>query len=226
MKRMIAPIGAIALALLVGAGAMWAQAKQPDDEKQDVVAGGKIGSVDMEDVYNASGAPQDLERAAHQHEIEGEQRINKIMAVPYLEQAELEEYGALIGKASLTPDEEKRFAAIKALNDNRAAELAGLVAKPNPAPQDAARITHLNDLKRTLQNELRPQLIADFRAQNDSMMQEYRHRQIAQLRQEVGRVAKDNGLAHVFDSGTLVYTSVDITKDVIQRMANKSKGKR
>ena len=79
-------------------------------------ANGAIGSIDMEEVYNASGSPQELEQAARQHEAEGAQRITKIMAVPYLEHNELEEYGTLIGKAKMTPDEEKRAAVLKGIS--------------------------------------------------------------------------------------------------------------
>ena len=92
MKRMIGPIGALSLALLIGAGALMAHARQPGANDA------KMGSIDMEEVYNASGAPAELEQAGRQHEAEGAQRINKIMAVPYLEPAELQDYGALIGR--------------------------------------------------------------------------------------------------------------------------------
>ena len=57
--------------------------------------------------------PEELEQAGRQHEAEAAQRINKIMAVPYLEANELEEYGTLIGKAKMTPEEEKRAADLK-----------------------------------------------------------------------------------------------------------------
>src|SRR2546421_2688918 len=102
MRRLIAPVGAVALALLIGAGALVAHAREPRHDKAETVANGAIGSIDMEELYNASGAPQQLDQAARQHEAEGAQRINKILAVPYLELPELEEYGTLIGKAKLT----------------------------------------------------------------------------------------------------------------------------
>ena len=129
MKGMMAPVGALALALLLGVGGLMAHARQPDD-KAEAATSGKLGSIDMEEIYNASGAPQELDQAGRQHEGDAAQRINKIMAVPYLEPAELEEYGTLIGKVKMTPEEEKRVEALKAINDGRSAELAQMLAKP------------------------------------------------------------------------------------------------
>lgn len=216
MKRMIAPIGALALALLIGAGALMAHAGQP-------AADVKIGSIDMEEVYNASGAGQELEQAGHQREVDGTQRINKIMAVPYLEAKELEEYGSLVGKTELTPEEEKRAAALKAVNDGRVAELGLLQAKPNNQlnAQDQARIGHLEELKRLLQTQVRQGLIADFRTQQEGWLQEYRHRQLVQIRQEVAKLAKEKGIAHVFDATTLIYSANDLTPEMLKRVSKR-----
>lgn len=224
MKRMIAPIGSLGLALLIGVGAMVAHAMQPENAKQDPVFGAKLGSIDMEEVYNASGAPTELEQAGRQHEAEGSQRINKIMAVPYLEAAELQDYGALIGKAQVTPEDEKKAAALKTVNDGRAAELGVLEGKPKDGlnAQDLARIAHLEELKRTLQNQVRPGLVADFRTQQEGWLQEYRHRQFMLLRQEVAKVAKEKGIAHVFEASTLVYSINDLTPAMLQRISKRA----
>ncbi len=223
MNRWIAPVLVLSVGLLITVGALVAGAKEPRDDSGRAAAGESIGSVDIEDVYNASALAQDLDQAAHGHEAEGAQRINKIMAVPYLEHAELEEYGTLIGKAKQDPEEEKRAAALKSTNDERAAELRGLETKQNAAltAEDKTRMSHLNDLKQTLQNQVRPGLVADFRQQQEGWIADYRHRQILTLRQEVAKVAKEKGIANVFDAGSLVYSVNDLTPIVLQRVAKR-----
>jgi len=196
----------------------------PEVRAGDGTPSGTIGSVDMEEVYNASGAPQELDQAGRQHEADGIQRINKIMSVPFLEPAELEEYGTLIGKLKMTPEEEKRAAALKTISDQRAAELRTLETKANGAltAEEKIRVGHLTDLRVTLQNQVRPGLVADFRTQHDGWLSDYRHHQIVALRQEVAKVAKEKHIDHVFDSGTLVFSMNDLTPTVLQRVAKRN----
>jgi hypothetical protein len=223
MKRLFLPVGSLLLALLIGVGALTARAKEPVEGGQPVSANEAIGSVDMEEVYNAAGSPQELDQAARQHEAEGAQRINKIMAVPYLEHNDLEEYGTLIGKVKMTPEEEKRAAALRAKNDQSAAELAALQTQQAPLnAADKMKLDRLQGLKQTLENQIRPDLIAQFRTQQEGWVAEYRHRQLIQLRQEVAKVAKEKKISHVFDAGTLVYSVNDLTPTVIQRLSKRA----
>ncbi len=225
MNRMVGSVGSLGLALLIGAGAVMAHGRQLGAAPAPAPAPAPtIGSIDMEEVYNASGAPRELAMAAHQREAEGVQRINKLMAAPYLEAQEVEEYGALIGRAVPSPEEEKRSAALKAVNDGRAAELADLQSKANAAlnAQGAARMAHLNDMKHILQTQVRPGLVADLRSQQEGWIQEFRHRQIVQLRQEIAKVAKEKGIAHVFDATTLVYSTNDLTPLVVKRVSKQA----
>jgi hypothetical protein len=226
MKRWILPVGALMLALLIGIGALVAQAKEPKGIVAEGDAIGTLGSVDMEEIYNASGGPQDLDAAARQHEIEGEKRIQKLLSVPFLERAELEEFGTLIGKAQLTPDEEKKSLALKQESDKRGIELRALQVKPDDAlkPEDKTRMNHLSELRQTLETQVKPGLIADFSRQQEGWVTDYRRRQLVLLRQDVAKVAKSKGIAHVFDAGTLVYSVNDLTPTVVQQVKKRAQG--
>ena len=219
MKRLIAPSVGLLLALLIGAGGLLAHATEPR-VGADAASEGGIGSVDMEEVYNASGAPKELDQAARQDEADGARRINAIMAVPYLEPVELEEYGSLVGKARLAPEEEKRADKLKSMNADRVAEVGKLQTKANDTltAEEKLRLTHLVELRQTLQTQVRPGLVADFRSQHEGWLSDFRHRQIVKLRQEVARVAKEKGISHVFDAGTLVYSVNDVTPTVLQHL--------
>jgi hypothetical protein len=69
---------------------------------------------------------------------------------------------------------------------------------------------------------VRPGLVTDFRAQHEAVMSDFRHRQIVQLRQDVAKVAKEKGIAHVFDSGTLIYSVNDLTPLVLQQLSKRA----
>ena len=225
MNRHYLPIGVIAVTLLIGAGSLMAHAREPH---VDAAPTGAIASVDMEEIYNSSGASAELEAAARQHSADGEQRIRRILSAPYLEINELQEYGELIGKVKLTPEEEKRATAIHKMSEDRIAEMAALQTKPADQllPADRTRIAHLQELKRTLDSQIQPGLVADFRAQNEGWIAEFRHKQYVQLRDQVGKVAKERGITHVFDTTALVYSVNDLTSTVIQRIGKHSTGKR
>lgn len=225
MKRLFLPIGALALSLLIGIGGLAARAREPHADAQP---NGPLGSVDMEEIYNSSGGPAELEVAARQRAADGEQRIRRILNAPYLEVNELQEYGELIGKAKLTAEEEKRSADLKKMSDDRASELATLQTKPvdQLQPADKTRMSHLQDLKKTVDTQVQPGLVADFRAQSEGWAAEYRHRQFAALREQVAKVAKEKGIAHVFDSTSLVYSVNDLTSTVLQRVGKRANGKR
>ena len=222
MKRYIAPMCVLVLGFIVGAGALVAHAKEPRAPIADTPAAGSLGSVDMEDIYNAVGGPQELDQAGRQDEADGIKKINRIMTVPYLEAPELEEYGTLVGKKALTPQEEARASALKNTSDMRATELRALETKADALqPAEKTRLSHLTDLRVTLQNQVRPGLVADFRVQHDGWLAEFKHRQIAALRLEVAKVAKEKHIDHVFDAGTLVFSVNDITAAVLQHLGKR-----
>lgn len=225
MTRFIAPLGVLILAGTIAAGGLVANAKEPAARRADAASSGTIGLIDMEEVYNASGAPQELEQAARQHEAQGVERIKQIMAVPYLEPKELEDYGTLIGKAKLTPEEEKQAEKFRSTNEMRVNELKTLQTKPDNQlnADDRARMSHLVELKQALQTQVRPGLVDDFRTQHEGWLADFRHHQLVTLRQEVAKVAKEKGIDHVFDSTTLIYSVNDLTPTVLQRISRKTR---
>src|SRR5436309_441176 len=93
-----------ALVLLIGAG-VTVYARQPKSDApnpQSPLLTGQVACVDMERVYAASGGPEQLAQHATEIALEVTQHLKDLKAVPLLDQNELQEYGALVFKASKT----------------------------------------------------------------------------------------------------------------------------
>src|SRR5579871_5312516 len=205
-------VGSLALALLLGVGAMVVHARENDAPQNGV-----IGMVDMDRVYNASDAPMQMAKQAALIEAEAQKRLDSIAAVPQLNAMELQEYGNLLGKAQPTPDEQNRIKELKALSDRRNDEFRMLQMKPNLTPDESKRLKELQQQSRLLERVM-PGLQADLRADVLDREESVKRGLIAQLRGEVAKVAQEKKLGHVFDTTALVYSTNDITQAVIQRV--------
>jgi hypothetical protein len=105
----------------------------------------------------------------------------------------------------------------KETSDKRAEELKTLQTKVDLTDQERARLTQLTQARQRVEQML-PDLQADFRAQQTSFLEAYRHKQYANLRVEVGKVAKERGITHVFDTNSLVYSANDLTPLMLQKL--------
>ena len=92
---------------------------------------GQIACVDMERVYAASGGPEQLTQRATEIALEVTQHLKDLKAVPFLDQNELQEYGALVFKANKTEADGERLKALKTASDERQDELSKLQIKPD-----------------------------------------------------------------------------------------------
>ncbi len=217
----------LAIALLGGAGALAGHARQNDKPNENLNnparGAASTGLVDMDRVYAASDMPRQLEQRAGDLDNEARQRMARVAAMIHLTEPELMEYFTLAGKAAPTDAEAARAKALETLSDQRGQELQTLAAK-NAADLtvgDKARQRELTAQPRLLEQIL-PNLRAAFRAQQSAQLETLRHEQYVQLRGMVGQVAKEKGVANVFDANALVYSSNDLTPLVIQRLAKRA----
>ena len=214
MTRRIVTAAALSVSLFLGIGAYVVQAKGRRAEMKEQNAGISLASVDIEKIYAEAGAEEDLIQAAQEKQKDSNNRIQRIAGASYLEPVELEEYGTLIGKLKPTPEEQKRMDALKLLETAREEELKDLSTKKIPTETEQKRMSYLIGRKSALAREL-PQVSASFQAQQEDYVAAYRRYQIKALRVEVGKVAKEKGVANVFDSSSLVYSANDLTEAVV-----------
>lgn len=208
-------VGSLALALLLGAGAMVVHARENDDPKNAA-----IGMVDMERVFNASDAPVQLGQQAALIEAEAQKRMDAIVAAPQLTAKELEEYSDLVARAKPTMEQQNRINALKGLSDKRVMDYQALQMKANLTPEEGTRLKALQQQSRFFQQEL-PNIDAQLRAQAAQREETVRRGLMVQLRGEVAKVASEKKLANVFDTTAMVFSTNDITPAVIQRVSKR-----
>ncbi|HZT42546.1 MAG TPA: OmpH family outer membrane protein [Chthonomonadaceae bacterium] len=223
--RNFVPIALLCLALLLSVGALVGRAN-PAREMQGgaPLANDTIAVVDMDRVYNASDAPQAVEQRALEMQNEVAQNISSIQAVPYLEQNELVEYITLLTKDKPTDTEQARIKALKALSDQRAQELQTLQTKKDSdlTAADKNRMNELVGESRTLERIL-PNIMDSMRTDQATHLEAFRHDEMIKLRATVAQVAKERGIAHVFDANALVYSATDLTPQVVERVSKHQK---
>lgn len=214
--RNVGPVGALALALWIGGGALVSHAHQANNNGG--LAGCNIAVVDMNRVYNASDAPRQLDAKAAEYETEASQQLKKIVDARYLDINELKEFGTLLNIASPTDPDKARIQALQTTAQQRADELRMLQTKQNPNAAETKRLNELTQLGR-LMDQVLPEIRDSLLQTQSARVAAFRQEQIARLREVVGKIAKAKGFAHVFEANALVYSVNDLTADTLQQVA-------
>ena len=222
-----ATVGTLALALLVGVGALMSHARQSDDSgpastgavHNDV---GAIGMVDLEKIYDASEFPAQFANSAAQIEADAQTRIQSMAAVSQLSEAELREYGELVGLKNPDAKQKVRMDELRDFNDKRSSHLRDVQQKPDATltPEDRKLMASSVIQKRQF-DRIMALLQADLRQQIGEREESVKRGLIGRLRVEVGKVAKEKKIQHVFDSSAMVTSTNDLTAAVIQRITRK-----
>ena len=216
-SRNLIAVAMLALAMLVGGGAMVVHAI-PGRAAGDGAAD-SIAMVDIERLYNSSDLPQVLAQKAQDLGAQAQQRLDAMADVRFLDIKELGEFGDLIGKLQPDAVQLARIKELKALSDRRSAELDMLNVKPADTlnAADKARMHALIEMSHLIDKVL-PTVREELAQDQADRIRAIRRDQIAQLRGIVGQVAKEKGVAHVFDANALVYSSNDLTPLVLKKL--------
>jgi len=217
-SRNLIAVALLALAMLVGGGVMVVHAI-PGRAAGDGVGGDNIGVVDMERLYNSSDLPQVLAQKAAQLGVQAQERIDALADARFLDAKELQEYGELIAKTQPDAPQQNRMKELKALSGRRSAELDALNVKQADmlTPADKTRMRALVEMSHLIDKVL-PSVQNDFAQDQTERLRAVRRDQIAQLRTVVAQVAKEKGVAHVFDVNALVYSANDLTPLVLKKL--------
>ena len=217
-SRNLIAVALLALALLVGGGAVVVHAR-PGSLPGDGVGGDNTAVVDMERLYNNSDLPQVLAQKVAQLGAQAQQRLDALADARFLDAKELQEYGDLIGKTAPDAAQQARMKDLKALSNQRSAELDTLNVKPADmvTPADKTRMRTLVEMSHLIDKVL-PSVHDDLAQDQADRIRAIRRDQIAQLRVVVGQVAKEKGVVHVFDVNALVYSANDLTPLVLKKL--------
>ena len=176
-----------------------------------------IGSVDIGKLQTQSTRKAkydaDLHAMADRLDAAFKQQAASVMLTP----ADQTELGTLLSKPRPTDSDRARITALQTQATQTANELIALQQKKDPTPADTARLGTLNDMYAGGQKTL--QGIGDgYQAQLKKLSDDDNAAFTASVKEAINAVAQQRGLSVVFTSDIAVYTSNDITDEVIKRV--------
>ena len=176
-----------------------------------------FGSVDIQKLQTQSSKKAkydtDLKALADRLDTAFKKQAASIM----LNKTEQTELGALLSKATQTDADQSRIAVLQNQSNKAAQELTDLQQAKAPSPADTSRIAALTsqyeDGKAALQ-EIGDGYQAQLKTLSDKDNTEFTQ----SVKEAIAAVAQQKGLSVVFTSDIAVYTTNDITDDVVKRI--------
>jgi len=176
-----------------------------------------FGSVDIQKLQTQSSRKAkydtDLHALADRLNTAFTQQTSSIM----LTKPEQTELGGLLSKTNPTEGDRTRVIVLQSKATKAAQELTDLQQAKAPTPTDTARIasltTEYDSGKAALQE------IGDgYQAQLKALQEKDNTEFTQSVKEAIAAVAQQKGLSVVFDSAIAVYTTNDITADVVKRI--------
>jgi len=176
-----------------------------------------FGSVDIQKLQTQSSRKAkydaDLHALADRLDTAFKQQTSSIM----LTRAEQTELGGLLSKANPNDADRARVAALQGQAARTAQELANLQQAKAPTPADTARLAALTGQYQSGQAAL--QEVGDgYQVQLKKLSDQDNAEFTRSVREAITAVAQQKGLSVVFTSDIAVYTTNDITEDVVKRI--------
>lgn len=125
--------------------------------------------------------------------------------------------GTLLAKANTTEADRNRITALQTQAANAAKQLTDLQQRQNPTPADTTQLAALTSQYKVGQDAL--QKISDqYQGQLKTLNEKDAAEFTQGVKEAISAVAKQQGITVVFDSSVAVYTSNDITDEVVKRI--------
>ena len=177
----------------------------------------QFGSVDINKIQAQSTKKTkydaDLHALADKLDFQFKQQAASVM----LTEAEQTELGTLLGKNNLSDSDRASITALQTKSTKDAQELTDLQQKKEPTPTDTNRLAALTNQYQAGQQAL--QKIGDnYQAQIKALSDKDNAEFTQNVREAIAAVAQQKGLAVVFTADIAVYTTNDITDDVVKRI--------
>ena len=176
-----------------------------------------FASVDINKIQSQSTKKAkydaDLHALADRLDYAFKQQAASIMLTP----EDQNELGTLLAKANPTEGDRTRIAALQTQAANAAKQYTDLQQKQNPTPADTSQIATLASQYKAGQDAL--QKISDqYQNQLKTLNEKDATEFTVDVKEAIAAVAKQQGITVVFDSSVAVYTSNDITDEVVKRI--------
>ena len=211
MKRM--SIIFLALTALALSGFVTA----PPARAADAPAAVLFGSVDLQKIESgySKKAAYDQQLQQLQQKLGGYLQQQGSFAM--LSKADQTQLGVLLAKPAPTAQDTAQINALEAKSTQAAQQLTTLQQEQNPAQADKDQMAQLTQLQKDGQAALQDQSTAyqaQVQQESDQLSQQF----AADVKTAISAVARQRGLAVVFDSQVALYTANDITDDVLKTL--------
>ena len=176
-----------------------------------------FGSVDIQKLQTESSRKAKYDTDLHALADRLNTAFTKQTASIMLIKAEQTDLGGLLSKVNPTESDNTRVAVLQSKATKSAQELTDLQQAKAPTPADTARIASLTTQYDAGKAAL--QEIGDgYQAQLKTLQEKDNTEFTQSVKEAISAVAQQKGLSVVFDSNIAVYTTNDITADVVKRI--------
>ena len=206
----------LAAALLIGAGPYVVNAARTAADANT------RANIDLHQVFEASEARQVADGKTGLFARKLDQSFAEIGQMPFLTPAEVRDLSIVSARETPTEAETKRAAEVKGEYEKRAAESNTLAQKKEAdlTAADKTRVRELNNMRQGhAQAMLKVQQMYQQAVNEENVKNE--RAGMAAIRGLVAKIAKEKGIAEVFDASVLVVAPVDLTKDAVERAKKK-----
>ena len=176
-----------------------------------------FGSVDINRLQTQSARKVKYDTDLHALEDKLSAAIQEQAKYPMLSSADQAELGTLLNTARPTDSDRARVTALETKAAQAAQQLIDLQQKKDPTPADTNQLGVLNDQNAAGQKILQD-IGAGYQAQLKKLSDDDNTAFTQVVKDAIIAVAQQRGLSVVFTSDIAVYTSNDITDDVIKRI--------
>jgi len=203
-------------ALLIGAGPYVVNAARTAADPNTTA------HVDLHQVFEASEARSVADGKTGLYARKLDQSFGDLGQMPYLTPNEMRDLSIIAVRETPTEAETKRAAEVRTEYDKRTAESNALAQKKEAdlTPADKNRVRELNAMRPIhAQTMLKIQQMYQTAVNDENAKNE--RAGMAAVRALVAKLAKEKGIAEVFDTAALVVAPVDLTKDAVERAKKK-----
>lgn len=176
-----------------------------------------FGSVDIQKLQTQSAKKSKYDADLHALAARLDAAFKLQAASLMLSKADQTELGSLLSKANPTTADQARIAALQAQSSKAALQLQDFQQKKDPTPADTSTLDALTTQYKTGAQAM--QEIGDgYQAQLKTLSDKDNTDFTQAVREAIAAVAQQRGLSVVFTSDIAVYTTNDITDDVVKRL--------
>ena len=191
---------------------------RPTPESPAAATGAMVfGSVDLDKIIAGYGKKAAYDQQVQDLNTKLDAQFKQQVNYDMLTKSQQTQLTALLSKSGATSQDQASITALQAQSTKDAQELTTLQQKPSPTADDQTRLTALTQQHQAGQQALKD--VADgYTAQVTARQQQLSTELSNTVREAITTIAKEKGLSMVFTSQVAIYSTNDITEDVLKRL--------